>query len=261
MHLVFAAHAEREASAAASRRLMQTAERAGFVCSTLERDRRLFDDGETVIVAVGGDGNFIRTAHIACETGLPIFGVNFGHVGFLTERTEADFEEALACLKSGAYRIKNRSLLSVSVDGEPSRDCMNDLLVYKKSFSGVARIAFAIDGQAAGELSGDGIVVATATGATGYSLSAGGPIVADGLDAMVITPICAHTLHFRPIVAPMDAVITMRMDDGGVLAADGDRFCSVESGGRITVQRSIRTVRLLTFTTRNLFRLISEKLT
>ena len=260
MHLVFAAHAKKEASATASRRLMQTAERAGFECSILDRDRRLFDDGETVIVAVGGDGNFIRTAHIACEADLPVFGVNFGHVGFLTERTEADFQEALDCLKSGAYRIENRSMLSVSVNGEPAHDCLNDLLVYKKSFSGVARIAFAIDGQTAGELSGDGIVVATSTGATGYSLSAGGPIVSGGLDAMVITPICAHTLHFRPIVAPMDAVITMRMADGGVLAADGDRFRSVESGDTITVGRSAHTVRLLTFGTRNLFRLISEKL-
>ena len=260
MHLVFAAHAEKEASAAASERLMQTAERAGFDCSILDRDRRLFDDGETVIVAVGGDGNFIRTAQIACEADLPVFGVNFGHVGFLTERTEADFSEALACLKNGAYRIESRSMLSVSVNGKPAHDCLNDLLVYKKSFSGVARIAFAIDGNPAGDFSGDGIVVATSTGATGYSLSAGGPIVSDGLDAMVITPICAHTLHFRPIVAPLDAVITMCMADGGVLAADGDRFCSVQSGDRITVQKSARTVRFLTFGTRNLFRLISEKL-
>ena len=260
MHLVFASHAEKEATADASERLKQTAERAGFECSILDRDRRLFDEGDTVIVAVGGDGNFIRTAHIACEAGLPVFGVNFGHVGFLTEVTESGFREALACLKSGAYRIENRSMLSVSVNGEPARDCLNDLLVYKKSFSGVARIAFAIDGQTAGDLSGDGIVVATSTGATGYSLSAGGPIVADGLEAMVITPICAHTLHFRPIVASMNAEITMCMADGGVLAADGDRFRAVENGDRITVRRSERTVRLLTFGTRNLFRLISEKL-
>ena len=260
MHLVFAAHAEKEASAAACRRLMQTAERAGFECSVLDHDRRLFNDGQTVIVAVGGDGNLIRTAHLACEADLPIFGVNFGHVGFLTERTEADFPEALQCLAAGNLRIEKRSMLSVFVNDAPPRDCLNDLLVYKKSFSGVARIAFSIDGQPAGDLSGDGIIVATATGATGYSLSAGGPIIADGLDAVVITPICAHTLHFRPIVASMQAEITMRMDDGGCLAADGERFCTVENGDVVTVRRSSRSVRLVTFKTRNLYRLISEKL-
>ena len=261
MHLVFAAHAEREASKTACRRLMQTAERAGFRCSELESDRRLFDDGDTVLVAVGGDGNFIRTARYASEANLPIFGVNTGHVGFLTERTETDFSEALDALTRKAYRIEARPMLSASVNGGEPHDCLNDLLVYKKSFSGVARISFAIDGQTAGTLSGDGIIVATGTGATGYSLSAGGPIVADGLDAMVLTPICAHTLQLRPIVASMDATVTMCMDDGGVLAADGDRFCSVEHGDVITVRRSVHTVRLLTFRARNLFRLISEKLT
>ena len=261
MHLVFAAHAEREAPKTACRRLMQTAERAGFRCSELGSDRRLFNDGETVLVAVGGDGNFIRTAHLACDENVPIFGVNCGHVGFLTERTEKDYAQALECLRTGAYRIETRSMLSASVNGFEPHDCLNDLLVYKRSFSGVARISFAIDGQKAGDLSGDGIVVATATGATGYSLSAGGPIVADGLDAIVITPICAHTLQFRPIVAPMDAVITMRMDDGGVLAADGERFFAAENGDVITVKRSKRTVRLITFGARNLYRLISEKLT
>ena len=261
MRLVFAAHAEREASAAACRRLMQTAESAGFRCSVLDRAHPPIDDGDTMLVAVGGDGNFIRTAHVACAAGLPVFGVNFGHVGFLTERTEDDFEEALFCIRSGAYCIEARSMISASVNGKSAHDCLNDLLIYKKSFSGVTRIAFSIDGMPAGDLSGDGIVVATATGATGYSLSAGGPIVADGLDAMVITPICAHTLQFRPIVASMDAEIAMRMNDGGFLAADGDRFCTVESGDVVTVRKSAHAVRLVTFKARNLFRLIAQKLT
>ena len=261
MHLVFATHTDREASRTACRRLMQTAQNAGFRCSMPEEHPHPENDGETILVAVGGDGNFIRTAHAASEADVPVFGVNIGHVGFLTERTEADFSEALDCLKRGAFRIEEKSMLSVSVNGKEPHDCLNDLLVYKKSFSGVARISFAINGQAAGELSGDGIVVATATGATGYSLSAGGPIVANGLDVMVITPICAHTLQFRPVVASMDAEVTMHMDDGGVLAADGDRFGAVEHGDEILIRRSSHTVRVLTFRERNLFRLISEKLT
>ena len=260
MHLVFAAHAEKAEPKAACRRLMKLAEDAGFTCEILSDQQRATTDSDAVIVAVGGDGNFIRTAHKACERDLPLFGVNCGHVGFLTEWVEQDFQCALNALKSGAYQVKNAPMLSARVNEMAVRDCFNDLLVYKKSFSGIARISMEIDRQPIGTLNGDGIIVATAVGATGYSLSAGGPILADGMDAMVITPICVHTLSFRPIVAASGSVVTMTMADSGFLASDGDRFCTVQSGDRITVTRSERTVKLLTFRQRNLFRLISEKL-
>ena len=261
MHLVFAAHAVNASLASACRRLMKTAEEAGFDCSILSDVDSLSLFDQTALVAVGGDGNFIRTAHIACEANVPLFGVNCGRVGFLTEWTEESFPQALSRISEGAYRIEHKSMLSVCVNDDETRDCLNDLLVYKHSFSGVSKISLAINGQTVGDLFGDGITVSTSTGATGYSLSAGGPIIADGLDAMVITPICAHTLHFRPIVAASDAVVTMTMADRGFVAADGDRFCAVRQGDRISVTRSNRTVPIMTFQTRNLFRLISEKLT
>ena len=134
-------------------------------------------------------------------------------------------------------------MLTVSVNGERMRDCFNDLLVYKHSFSGVAKISLSLNGQEMGDL------------------SAGGPILADGIDAMVITPICAHTLHFRPVVSSISSEIAIVMGDRGHLAADGDRFRAVSAGDRITVTRSDKVVRLMTFGTRNLFRLITEKLT
>ena len=260
MHLVFAAHADKAAPKAACRRLMKISEEAGFTCELLSDELQIPEGEAAVIVAVGGDGNFIRTTHRACERNLPLFGVNCGHIGFLTEWTEDAFPDALKALENGNYTIRNVPMLSVYVNDTIQRDCFNDLLVYKQSFSGVARISLEIDGESVGALNGDGVIVATAIGSTGYSLSAGGPIVADGLDAMMITPICAHTLHFRPVVASADSVLTMKMEDGGVLASDGDRFCTVQSGDCITVTRSVQTVQLLTFRKRNLFRLISEKL-
>ncbi len=260
MHLVFAAHADKAAPKAACRRLMEVSKEAGFTCSLLTDQTNIPSGEDSVIVAVGGDGNFIRTAHRACARNLPLFGVNCGHIGFLTEWTEAEFQTALEALKKGAYRVKSVPMLSASVNEANARDCFNDLLVYKQSFSGVARISLEIDDQSIGTLNGDGVIVATPIGSTGYSLSAGGPIVADGADAMLITPICAHTLHFRPIVASADSKVTMTMEDGGFLASDGDRYCEVKSGDRITVTRSAHTVKLLTFRKRNLFGLISEKL-
>jgi len=261
MHLYFAAHAGKASLASACKRMMKTAEAAGFTCSLLSDGVATGSTDPAVIIAVGGDGNFIRTSHVACREDLPLFGVNCGRIGFLTEWTEDRFLEALRKIVDGAYSIESRSMLTVSVNGERMRDCLNDLLVYKHSFSGVAKISLSLNGQEMGDLFGDGVVVATSTGATGYSLSAGGPILADGLDAMVITPICAHTLHFRPVVSSISSEIAIVMGDRGCLAADGDRFRAVSAGDRITVTRSDHVVRLMTFGTRNLFRLITEKLT
>ena len=260
MHLIFAVHARKASLASACRRLMKMAEDEGFACSLLGTDDPT-PEKDAVIVAVGGDGNFIRTAQIACRSGLPLFGVNCGRVGFLTEWTEDRFSEALHRLSEGAYTIEDRTMVSVEVNGERVRDCFNDLLVYKHSFSGVMQISLEINGQETGDLFGDGIVIATSIGSTGYSLSAGGPILMDGLEAMIVTPICAHTLQFRPVVCSMDSIVSVTMYGKGVLAADGDRFRTVSRGDRITVTKSHRSTKVLTFRNRNLFRLISEKLT
>lgn len=261
MHLVFAAHAGKASLAAACRRLMTTAEKEEFTCSLLDSDTFTHSSDDAVIVAVGGDGNFIRTAQAACREGVPLFGVNCGRVGFLTEWTEETFPEALRLIREGAYSIESRAMLAVGVNGEPMRSCFNDLLVYKHSFSGVVQISLEINGQQAGDFFGDGLVIATPTGTTGYSLSAGGPILTDGLEAMVVTPICAHTLQFRPVVCSMDSSVTITMNGRGYLASDGDRFLTVSRGDRVTVTRSEHVTKLMTFRTRNLFRLISEKLT
>ena len=261
MHLVFAAHTGKASLTSACRRLIIAAEQEGISGSLLDSDAIPNRSEDTAIVAVGGDGNFIRTAQIAMQRDLPLFGVNCGRGGFLTEWTEESFPEALKRIREGAYAIENRAMLSVAVNGEPMRDCFNDLLIYKHSFSGVVQISLEINGQQAGDLFGDGLIIATPTGTTGYSLSAGGPILSDGLEAMVITPICAHTLHFRPVVCSMESSVTITMDGKGYLAADGDRFRTVVRGDRITVTRSARVTKLMTFSTRNLFRLISEKLT
>ena len=260
MHLIFAVHTGKKSLASVCQRLMQAAEANGFTCSLLHAEDIPNETENTAIVAVGGDGNFIRTAQIACRNSLPLFGVNCGRIGFLTEWTEETFPEALQMLREGSYRIEERSMLAVHVNGEHQRDCFNDLLVYKHSFSGVTQISVTINDHEIGDLFGDGIVIATPNGATGYSFSAGGPILADGLKAMLVTPICAHTLHFRPVVCSPDSCVAITMEAKGVLAADGDRFRTVTRGDRITVTRSEKVTKLMTFRDRNLFRLISEKL-
>lgn len=242
-------------------RIRAAAEQAGFSCLEATETDTEVPPGTDAIVVIGGDGSLIRAAHLACRNNIPLMGVHCGRVGFLTELTEETFPEALRRFAAGDYRESVRSMLAISINGKPPVSCLNDVLVFKSSFSGVAQLDFAIDGNRVGALFGDGIVVATPTGATGYSLSAGGPIVANGLDAMLITPICPHTLHIRPVVASMDSVVEISVSDNCFVASDGDEIAKLQKGDVLSITRSCDTTRILSFTDRNPFRLIAEKLT
>lgn len=240
-------------------KLGKLAKQRGFSVS-LWRDGEAPKEADALVV-VGGDGSLIRMAHTAVKHRIPMFGVHAGRVGFLTEVSKDSFSEALTRLEQGEYRVEQAAMLSCRVNGGEEHLCINDVLIYKHSFSGVAQMTFSIDEDEVGTLFGDGIVISTPTGATGYSLSAGGPIVAKGLDAMLITPICPHTLHIRPIVAAMESTVRLTVADNGFVAADGERIATVHRGDVITVTQATETVPLLTFEKRNRFRLISEKLT
>lgn len=259
MHLIIAANPNRSDTMDLGNRLKALAQERGFSVS-LHHDGEIVPQADAIAV-VGGDGSLIRMARVAVEHHIPIFGVHAGRVGFLTEVSRDSFAEALARLERGAYQVEQTAMLSCRVNGGDEHLCLNDVLIYKHSFSGVAQMTFFIDQDEVGTLFGDGIVISTPTGATGYSLSAGGPIVASGMDAMLITPICPHTLHIRPIVAAMDSVVRLTVADNGFVAADGERIMTVNKGDEVTVTRAKQTVPLLTFEKRNRFRLISQKLT
>lgn len=260
VQLVLTANPKRPETEKARVRIAKIADSMGFSYT--------FHDGEDsgipidadAFVVIGGDGSLIRVAHTACRYDIPIIGVHCGRVGFLTELNEEEIGPALSRFREGDYSVSLRSMLDLKVnDGEPV-PCLNDVLVYKHSFSGVTQLDISINHDTVGTFFGDGIVVATPTGATGYSLSAGGPVAASGLEAMIITPICPHTLHFRPIVAPIDATVTIRSSEKSFVAGDGDRVAELDPGDTVTVAKSPCTTRILTFGDRNPFRLISEKL-
>ncbi len=259
MKLLFASNPERPATRAVMRRLMETAAREGFCCGTAD-DGGDYANADALIV-IGGDGSLIHRARLAAEHGLPMLGVHCGRVGFLAETDEQHFSEALGQLAAGTYTVEKRSMIACTIGGGEPIQCLNDLLVFKHSFSGVAQIELSIDGVPAGTVFGDGVVVATPTGSTAYSLSAGGPIVAVGHEAMVVTPICSHTLHMRSIVADMRSVITLRAVDRCVVAADGERVSTLAAGDTVVVTGSLHTVSFLRFHKINLYRQIHEKLT
>ena len=260
MRLGLIANPKRPETIEARERVFKIAEQMGFRCSASDDTAEILSDDPDVLVVIGGDGSVIRAAHIACRKNIPLLGLHFGRVGFLTELSEETFPDALMRLKTGDYRETVRTMLDVRVNDGEARQCLNDVLVYKHSFSGVTQMYLSVDRNAIGTLFGDGVVIATPTGATGYSLSARGPIVADGLEAMLLTPICPHTLHMRPVVASMDSTIKVTVSDNCFVAADGDMIAKLNRGDVLLVSRSDSVTRILTFTERNPFRLLAEKL-
>ena len=210
------------------------------------------------IVAIGGDGTILRAASVAVRHSLPILGVNTGRIGFLSETDINSLEEVLKNIQQGDYRFED--MLECSVDGGTRRICLNDVMLYKNRFSGVTQISVSVDGYDAGTLFADGVVVATPTGATGYSISAGGPGIAKGIDAAVITPICPHSLTMRPIVTSKDADIRFKMISDGFLSLDG-MFCeNLESGSEVCVSACDERARFIRLSDKNLFTLIKNKL-
>lgn len=213
-----------------------------------------------IMVALGGDGTILRAANYAAGKGVPVLGINFGRIGFLSEINVESFPMALDAIREDRFILDSSMMLSCRInDGEPIY-CLNEAVLYRKNFSGVISINVNINGADAGSVSCDGLIVSTPTGATGYSISAGGPIIAPGLDAEIITPICPHTLSFRPIVTPPDSVICLSMQQEGFLAMDGIDTERVQPGDVVSISRSSRILNFIRLGERNLFHLIRSKL-
>ncbi len=260
MYLFFAANPKKPATFDARKRLMDAAAGYGFLCVELE-ERAPGPGEDGVIIAIGGDGSIIRQVPVALSAHMPILGVHFGRVGFLTELTEEGFIVALPRLKAGDYGLEQRNMLDCQVSTGRVYRCLNDAVLYKLSFSGVTDIDVRIDGRSAWTVSADGVMVSTPTGSTGYNLSAGGPIVPEGLDAMVITPICPHKLHVRPIVVRSDSQVELVEHDEGMAAIDGQRVCRVSKGESLKITGSKEQVSFIRFEQMDLYSRIQDRLT
>ncbi len=212
------------------------------------------------IVAFGGDGTILRASKESVCYDAPILGVNLGRVGFLSEVPIDGLCAALDRYIRGEYELDEHMMLTYSINGIDAYDCLNDILLYKKTFSGVAEICVNVGGVDAGKVFCDGLIISTPTGATGYSISAGGPVIADGLNAAIITPICPHTLCFRPIIAAADTVLTFSLPSGGLVAADGMFISEVSAADVITVRKSEKRVLFIRMSDRNLYKLIKNRL-
>lgn len=220
-----------------------------------DREVPLLEDVELdALLTFGGDGTLLRGARLLNGRETPILGVNLGRVGFLTTATRETLEHALDALVAGRYLTERRQALAAAIrDGagheRSTQMAVNDVAVHKGGVARVVRVNVYINGENVGPYSADGIIVATPTGSTAYSLSAGGPIVVPGVEAMVVTPIAAHTLAVRPLVVPGTYRIVIEpmagWADDLLVSFDGQTGTTLAPGESVDVRRADHRVCLI----------------
>ncbi len=219
------------------------------------RDVPSFDSVDLdALITFGGDGTLLRGARLLGGRETPILGVNLGRVGFLTTGTRETLDAALEALVTGKFEIERRQALRAAIrdaEGETrsTQMAMNDVTVHKGGVARVIRVNVFIQGDNVGPYSADGIIVATPTGSTAYSLSAGGPIVVPGVEAIIVTPIAAHTLAVRPLVVPATYRIVIEpiagWSDDLLVSVDGQTGTTLAAGESVDVCRADHRVCLI----------------
>ncbi|HTS86866.1 MAG TPA: NAD(+)/NADH kinase [Gemmatimonadales bacterium] len=227
------------------------------------------DEVPDALITFGGDGTLLRGARLLHGHEVPIMGVNLGRVGFLTTATRDELPSAFDALVTGRYILERRLALHATILSDEGgvrseQSALNDVAIHKSGVARVVRIRVSVDGEELGPYSSDGIVVASPTGSTAYSLSAGGPIVAPGVEAMILTPVCAHTLAVRPVVVPSDSTICAEpvspAADDLIVSYDGQLGTMLAPGDRVYVRRAQSSVLLVRLGSEGYFTRMRQKL-
>jgi NAD+ kinase len=201
------------------------------------------EDGKAdVMVVLGGDGTMLRALKRSLETGVPVIGVNFGSVGFLTSIRADELESGLARVFAGEYEVVELPTLEAELDGK-TQIAVNDVVAASSIIGRMIELGWEVGGEDLGEVPCDGVICATPSGSTGYNLSNGGPVLVWGLDALAVTFIAPHSLHARPLVVPRsrDVVIESRTQDVPVaVLLDGHRVGELGLGARVLVRLGSR---------------------
>ena len=221
-----------------------------------------------MVVVLGGDGTLISTARVIGERDIPILGVNLGSLGFLTEIALDELYPALEKCLRGDYRVSERIMLRAVVERDgretASHLVLNDVVINKGALARIVDLKTKVNSFDLATFKADGLIISTPTGSTGYSLSAGGPIVNPSMNCIVITPICPHTLTNRPIVihdgSVVDITVSSLDDEDIYLTLDGQVGLELRSGDRILVSRASHTAKLVMSEERDYFAVLRTKL-
>ena len=218
------------------------------------------------LIVFGGDGTLLSIARLIGENRCPILGINLGSLGFLTEVTRDESLDAINALISGHYHTNRRALLEVKLnrENEEIASCrsLNEAVVNKGALARIITLETFCGGNLIANFTADGIIIATPTGSTGYSLSAGGPILVPTQELIVLTPICPHTLTSRSIIVPADSEVKIRLRDGedAMLTIDGQVGEKVLPGDEVICRTSNCFIELIESTSRSFFDVLRKKL-
>jgi NAD+ kinase len=207
----------------------------------------------SAILCLGGDGTFLSAVQSHYCSDIPLVGVNLGSLGFLAEIKPARLSESILAILESRFQIENRMMLSVTTRSSDGQDkgrhvALNDAVVSRGGISRILTVDLYLDGHHVETVPGDGIIVASPTGSTGYSLSAGGPIVRPDLGILLVTPICPHTLHNRSYITSSDGEVEIVIGDypyHPVLTVDGRVETLLEQGDHVVVRQADKPLRLL----------------
>lgn len=216
-----------------------------------------------IILSFGGDGTLLSTAMEVGASCKPILGVNVGKLGFLTEIETHDLQSAVKRIQEGNYTVETRMTLVAEWKGHSGKHvALNDFALVRGESARVIRIRTQVDGQFLNVYTADGLIVATPTGSTAYSLAANGPILAPTVPAVVINPICPHTLTARPLVINSDRTIQMTLisSDPATLTIDGRQEVEISTRTTIVIRRADHDIHLIRFGDRGFFDLLRSKL-
>jgi NAD+ kinase len=233
-------------------------------------DKPVLVAGVDLLLVLGGDGTLLSVADCAVEANVevPILGVNFGGLGFLTEATLPELYPSLEAALTGAARVEERMMLRATTvrGGQPLPDhlALNDVVITKAARARMTDLSVFVGEEFVTRVKADGLIVATPTGSTAYNLAAGGPIVQPVVDAIVLTPIAPHMLTNRPIVIPASSIVRvqpmMAERDELYVTMDGQAGYQLQAGDEVRISRAIRKVRLLRPSPRSYFDVLRQKL-
>jgi NAD+ kinase len=216
---------------------------------------------------LGGDGTMLGASRLIGTRHIPVLGINFGYLGYLTEFTLEELFSTLEDLRAGNFQAEPRMMLDISVtrEGETIAEhrALNDAVINQGVLAKMIELECYVNGDFVNLFRADGMIVSTPTGSTAYSLSAGGPIVYPSMRAIILTPICPHTLSNRPVIVPGEATVDLtfsKAHDGVRLTIDGQRGVALTPDDCITLRRSETTFDIVRPTKRNYFEVLRTKL-
>lgn len=217
---------------------------------------------------MGGDGTMLNAARSLVNYEVPILGVNLGRLGFLADVSPSEIPHSLDQVLAGQFREARRSLLHAQVlhggHVASETDALNDVVIHKREVARMIEVDTFLDGRFLNAYRADGLIISTPTGSTAYALAGGGPIIHPGLEAVVLVPICPHTLTHRPIVVKADSVIEVVLNAANTtqtqITCDGQVSLAIEPGDRIVIRKKDRKVRLIHPVNHDYFELLRAKL-